>query len=335
MHKKMPSLCLSAFAVSFSVLAADVEVSFDRISTRLPDGTRAAAVRIGKVKSFLPDGSTAVRGSAVTPDGRYVLFTHGFSRYRLPATQLDRGWICSAALSVRDAHTGKHINTVMLDDALKGAANPWGVAVNDRWIAVTHSGTHEISVIDAPAFFRRLSAAKGDLSADFGFLSGIRRRIPFRGKGPRDVSFRPDGRIEVRLHFAETCAVVDPVTGEVWEHSPESGVSEAVAADPTRLGELYFNDATLCYQSWLSCASCHVDGGNDGLFWDFPGSSGKLGDPLETVDLRTIEALKPTCVKDSFLGDHLFVAPPEIVKPTEAYIRSIIGGKRTCDIITP
>ena len=328
MHKARYSAFFSMLACSVSVLAADAGVSFGKIASRHSDGTRSAPVLIGKVKSFLPDGSTAVRGSAVTPDGKFVFFAHGFSRYRLPATQLDRGWICSAALSVYDAHTGKRINTVMLDDALKGAANPWGVAVNERWIAVTHAGTHEISIIDRSAFFKRLSVAKGDLSSDFGFLSGIRRRIRFNGKGPRDVAFRPDGRLSVRLHFADADAVVDPESGEVWEPKSKGGVSEAIAADPVRLGEVYFNDATLCYQGWLSCASCHVDGGSDGLSWDFPGATGILGDPLETVDLRTIKALKPTCVRDSFLGDHLYVAPPEIVKPTEAYIRSLIGKNR-------
>lgn len=324
MHKKYVMLPLFVLAIALTGGAASV--SFDTIASRRADGTRSASVRIGKVKSFLPDGSTSVRAAAVSPDGKHVFFTHVFSRYRLPATQLDRGWICSAALSVYDAATGKRINTVMLDDALRGAANPWGVAVNGRWIAVAHAGTHEISVIDRAAFFKRLSAAKGDLSADFGFLSGIRRRIQLKGKGPRDISFRPDGKLEVRLHFAESLAVVDPESGAVDEVDLPGGVSYAVASDPKRLGEAYFNDAALCYQNWLSCASCHVDGGNDGLFWDFPGDSGRLGDPLETVDLRTIKALKPTCVKDSYRGDHMFIAPPEIIKPTEAYIRSIMRG---------
>lgn len=318
------TVSISALTLMLSVFAEGTDVSFDKIATRLPDGVRAAAVRFGKVKAFLPDGSTAVRCAVATPDGKHVLFTHGLSRYRLPATQLDRGWICSAALSVYDAATGGRINTVMLDDALKGAANPWGVAVNGRWIAVAHAGTHEVSVIDRAAFFERLLSAKGDLSADFGFLSGIRRRIRLKGKGPRDISFREDGRIEVRLHFAGTVAVIDPETGAVREPDVPGGVAPDVAADPVRLGEMHFNDASLCYQGWLSCASCHVDGGNDGLFWNFPGDNGRFGDPLETVDLRTIERLKPMCVKDSFKGDHLYIAPPEIIKATEAYIRSII-----------
>ena len=32
-----------------------------------------------------------------------------------------------------------------------------------------------------------------------------------------------------------------------------------------RKGEQYFNDATLCFQKWQSCASCHPDARADGL----------------------------------------------------------------------
>ena len=41
-------------------------------------------------------------------------------------------------------------------------------------------------------------------------------------------------------------------------------------AEPSlaRRGEQYFNDATLCYQQWQSCATCHPDGRADALYWD-------------------------------------------------------------------
>jgi hypothetical protein len=35
-----------------------------------------------------------------------------------------------------------------------------------------------------------------------------------------------------------------------------------------RRGEMFFNDALLCFQNWQSCASCHPDGRIDGLNWD-------------------------------------------------------------------
>ena len=36
----------------------------------------------------------------------------------------------------------------------------------------------------------------------------------------------------------------------------------------TRRGEFFFNDASLCLQSWQSCASCHPDARTDALNWD-------------------------------------------------------------------
>ena len=36
-----------------------------------------------------------------------------------------------------------------------------------------------------------------------------------------------------------------------------------------RRGEMYFNDATICFQGWQSCASCHFKGLTDGVIWQF------------------------------------------------------------------
>ena len=35
-----------------------------------------------------------------------------------------------------------------------------------------------------------------------------------------------------------------------------------------RRGEIVFHDATLCFEHWMSCASCHPDARSDGLNWD-------------------------------------------------------------------
>ena len=47
-----------------------------------------------------------------------------------------------------------------------------------------------------------------------------------------------------------------------------------------RKGELYFRDARLCFQQWLSCATCHPDGRTDGLNWDLLNDG--LGNPKDT-----------------------------------------------------
>ena len=301
-------------------------VSFDLRAHRHVDGTRSSCVTVAGRRSQLPDGSTAVRGVAATCDSRYVFVVHGLARYHLPVTQLDHGWVNSSAMSVFDGETGRLINTVPLDDSARGAANPWGVAVNDRWIAVSHAGTHEVSIIDRAAFFAKLLAYAGDATSDLGFMRGIRRRVALKGRGPRAIRFRSDGCLEVELHYAEAVAIVDPETGRVEEPDLPNGVSAAVAVNPVRMGEMYFNDATLCYQGWQSCGSCHVDGRDDGLTWDFPGSGGGIGHTEETVDLARLQELKPGRVANSFPVSHLFAVPPDVADAVDAYIRSLSVG---------
>ena len=290
-----------------------------------PDGTRTVSVTVGGRACPLPDGSSAVRGSATTEDGRHVLFTHNLARYHLPATQMDRGWMNTAALSVFDAVSGRRVNTVLLDDPLVGAANPWGVAVNGKWIAVAHAGTHEVSLIPQQAFFEKLLGYGGEASGDLGFMRAVgRRRLALKGKGPREIRFRPDGKLDVTLHFAETTAVVDPTTGEVAEPDLPDGLSAAVRANPVRKGEHYFNDATVCFQKWQSCASCHPNGTTDGLTWDFPFSGGGLGHPERTPDLSKVRSPLPRRTRQGDFHILLYEASKEIGEAVDAYVRSLV-----------
>jgi len=73
---------------------------------------------------------------------------------------VDYGWMNANALSVIDTKEKKLLGTVLLDEMYLGAANPWGVAcsADGKWICVTHAGTHEMSVIDAPALLKKLLA---------------------------------------------------------------------------------------------------------------------------------------------------------------------------------
>ena len=75
----------------------------------------------------LPNGSTGLRGMAMSPDGAYAYVTHILGRYQLPTTQLERGWMNTNALSIIDVAGQKLLNTVLLDDVDLGAANPWGL----------------------------------------------------------------------------------------------------------------------------------------------------------------------------------------------------------------
>jgi DNA-binding beta-propeller fold protein YncE len=147
----------------------------------------------------LPNGSIDLRDIEISPDGKYAYVSHILARYQLPATQLERGWLNTNAMTIIDVAAGKMLTTVLLDDVDLGAANPWGLAcsADGKFLCVTHSGTHEISVIDRIGMHDKLDkVAKGekisnvsssleDVPNDLSFMVGLRRRIKLNGNGRR------------------------------------------------------------------------------------------------------------------------------------------------------
>jgi YVTN family beta-propeller protein len=252
----------------------------------------------------LPIGSTVMRGICVSPDGRYVFATHLLSRFQMPTTQVERGWMNTNALSIIDARQKRLVNTVLLDDVDLGATNPWGVALtaDGGWICVTHAGTHEMSIIDAKALLEKLLAlpekrdpssrvqtTTADVPNDIAFLSGLRWRILLTSGKPNQVPTvnGPRGlavvgsKAFVAGYFTDNLAVVDM---ELKPGGPEPSdlVSTiALGAAPQisvqRRGEMLFNDATLCHQHWQSCDSCHPGARADALNWDLMNDG--LGNP--------------------------------------------------------
>ena len=251
----------------------------------------------------LPQGSKLLRGSCTTPDGRQTYLVHTIGRYWLPVTQVDRGWCHNAAMSIFDARTGKYLNTVLLDDPDRGAAEPWDVICDEKEIVVAHAGSSELSFIDRKAFEAKLESAKGrDLSTDLSFLVGLRRRQPTEKQGPRKLMFH-EGRVVVTEYLAD-----------------KPGITR---------GELLFNDARECFQQWQSCATCHPDGRSDGLKWSFPGKKG-LGAPELTCDLvtRDIPLVKLHGMMMADFKSDLFAEPDEAKAAELAkYVRSVMDRK--------
>ena len=276
----------------------------------------AARVTVIDTESFkvldnvhLPDGSTGVRGVAASPDGKFIYLTHTQARYQLPTTQLERGWMNTAALSIFDGVSGKYVNTVLLDDVDLGAANPWGVTVtpNGKFVVVAHAGTREVSVIDRAALHERLDrAAAGqkvtevtssaaEVHNDLSFLSGIRRRFPFEADGPRGVVATDekayavctfaDALVEVPFTERSVRPVIHPLRGE--------GLLD-LTQDPVLRGEMLFNDGAKCFQQWQSCATCHPDGIVDGLNWDLMNDG--IGNPKQSKSLYLSGVTPPTMI---------------------------------------
>jgi YVTN family beta-propeller protein len=305
----------------------------------------------------LPNGSTAVQGVVVSPDGKYVYITHILARYTLPTTQLERGWMNTNALSIIDAKSRRLVDTVLLDDVDSGAANPWAVACTSdgKYICVTHAGTHELSIIDTGAMLDKIkrhhdsaktdqdrsqgqygyvsdnAASYSNVPNELSFLYGIRQRVKLCGNGPRALAV-VGSKVYVAEYFTDSMTLVDistkpkpKVTALALSAAPEMTVK--------RKGEMVFNDALTCFQHWQSCASCHPGGGRvDGLNWDLLNDG--IGNPKNTKSLLLSHKTPPAMVTGVRGGAEvavrmgfkhiLFVVRPEAEAATiDKYLKSL------------
>ena len=321
---------------------ADVEVVASCVSV--------IDVAAGKVcKTIpLPNGSTLVREVRVSPDGRHAAVVHQLSRFHLPTTQLERGWVNTSAASLIDVAGLKLINTVLLDDIDAGAANPWAVAwsSNGGSLAITHAGTHELSVVDFPALLVKLkrfaapnavqpvnytaaSRTAEDVPNDLSFLVGLRQRFKLgeAGRGPRAVVLI-GSRAWLAGYFSDTLVMLDLAAPRpVPEPVPLGSTMELTQ---TRRGELLFNDASICFQGWQSCSSCHShDARVDGLNWD--NLNDGIGNPKNAKSLLNAHRTAPSmwlgvrsnafvAVRAGIRNSLFTVQPPEIAQALDAYL---------------
>jgi YVTN family beta-propeller protein len=300
----------------------------------------------------LPNGSGSLNDISVSPDGKYAVVTHILSRFHLPTTQLDRGWMNTNAKTIIDLDRLDVLNTVLLDSVDRGAANPWGIAwsADSKTLVVALAGTHEISVVDFPALLAKLakvpreapagktpdyvsaSRVQADVPNDLAFLVGVRRRIklPEGELGPRAVVM-VGSKAVVANYFSDTLAVLDTAAEyPKWELIP---LGPKPAMTPERKGEFYFHDAGVCFQGWQSCASCHPgDGRVDALNWDLLNDG--MGNPKNNKSLLFVHQTPPAMslgVRES--GEQavragirhiLFtVQPPEVGDTLDAYLKTL------------
>ncbi|MGB9601282.1 MAG: c-type cytochrome [Verrucomicrobiia bacterium] len=326
---------------------------------RADTGIVAAAITVvdlisGKVLKHiqLPNGSTGVNDIKISPDGKYACVTHLLSRFRLPTTQLDRGWMNTNAKTLIDMKTLNVLNTVLLDNVDRGAANPWGISwtADGKLLCITHSGTHEISVIKFQELIDKLaklperpvegktsdyitvSRSGADVPNDLSFLVGLRNRVklPDSDKGPRAITII-GSRLYVANYFTDSISILELNTQNPQFHSIKLAPEQKWTT--IRSGEFYFHDATICFQGWQSCSSCHPgDARVDGLNWDLLNDG--IGNPKNTRSLLLSHKTPPamslgvretayTAVR-SGIRHILFSTQPEIVAHSiDEYLKSL------------
>lgn len=297
----------------------------------------AASVSVIEMKGFtkirdirLANGSNAVRGICITPDGKYVYASHNLGRYAVPTSQLYQGWMNTSAFSVIDVERLVCLGTVVADEPERGAAGIWGIACNQEKLYVSHSGTHDISVIDHKAMLRKLLDCpdKEALGYDLNFLYGLRRRIPLQGNGPRTMALY-GGRLYVPTYFADVLNILDVETNELTAVALNPGREETDA----QKGERLFNDASRCFQNWQSCNGCHPGGArSDGMNWDLMNDG--VGNPKNCKSLlyshptppSMISGIRETAewaVRAGFRFIQFFDVSEEDAACVDAYLKSL------------
>lgn len=312
----------------------------------------------------LPPNATAVRQTAVSPDNKWAYVVHTVGRSTLPATQLDRGWVITNAISVIDLTAKAHYATLLLDNLSEGAADPWGLALSKdggtAWI--TLSGAQQIAKLDlaklhplmagnapetttpkgsygSPRIWADIKAdqkKRADLVNDLAALHIAQAitRVTLPGKGARGVAVSPaDGKVAVAQYFTGDVLVIDPQSVKV---TATIAVAQQPAADEARRGEQIFHDANYTFQKWLSCGSCHPNEGRvDALNWDLPNDG--IGNPKNNKSLLQADKTAPSMWTGVREGMDLAaaagfrfgmqVAPEKDIEATRAYIRSLTPEK--------
>ncbi len=281
----------------------------------------------------LPLGSTNTRGIAISKNGATAYVVHTLGRFNLPTTQVDRGWVNTNALSIIDVPANKLTATVLLDQVMDGAADPWAVAIDPagQKLFITLAGVHQLAVIDLERLPELWKANPNSLLSDLAGLyrSNLIRRIDLPAKGLRGLAVSSDGRmLAIAGYFSGNIILTD---AEI-SNPATLALSSSGEPDLVRQGEFIFHDANRCFQRWLSCASCHPEARADGLNWDLLNDG--LGNPKNVRSMLWADRTPPmmshavredmdTAIKAGFI--HIqFTEPKEHeIKAVSAYLKSL------------
>jgi len=312
---------------------ADADYVASVVSVIDTDSKEATAIQ-------LVNGAQGLRDLRVSPDGRHVFATHLMSRFLVPTTQLERGWVNTDAISLIRVSDISLQYTVLLDDVARGFANPWaiGFSGDGRMLVVSSAGNHEISLIDLPGLMEKMrkeAAASDDpahLNAhnNLSFLSGLRERVPLDGNGPRALAV-VDNTAYVAHYFTDSLEMVDLSTQGTSRQSTVRLAPE-LPLTPERRGEILFNDANLCFQNWLSCATCHPDARTDALNWDLLNDG--IGNPKNVKSMLLahqtpramalgVRADAETGVRAGMTHIQFSVRPEEEARAIDAYLKGL------------
>jgi hypothetical protein len=220
-----------------------------------------------------------------------------------------QGWVFTNGISTiapwaeRDGYPSfPKVPTQILDDPHESNADPTDVVLSAdlRHAFVACGGVNRVLVVRADkspvinfwSFFKRPPDGK-----EQGFWHGredlastrfhVRARLDVQAN-PRRLALSGDGdTLVVSNHLDDSLTVIDAKKLRVVRHISLG----APAPDAARRGQILFNSARMTFQGQFSCASCHPDGGSDGLNWDLTRDG--IGNFLNTRSLLGVKDTAP------------------------------------------
>ena len=239
------------------------------------------AVEKGAVVKNVPlgNGTHNVAGIAISADDQYALATNLIGKNTMPGTTVERGWLHKNDLAVIDLKKMELINNVSLDLANVGMADPWAVrCTNDgSYVVVSHAGANGLSIIDYKSFIDTVLArtARGEnLIKDFTVMTSSRNRIDLKQECPRALAVS-GGKVYVAGYYSDMPAAIDAydLSLTAKESTGKILLDNGSPQTSARKGEANFCDASLCFQKWQSCNSCHPFSRTDGRNWILGGGA--------------------------------------------------------------
>jgi cytochrome c peroxidase len=121
------------------------------------------------------------------------------------------------------------------------------------------------------------------------------------------------------MYFNDTVQRLNTTQLRPQSQPTEIALGPAPVWTPARRGEIHWNDATLCFQHWQSCASCHPDARMDGYNWDLLNDG--MGNPKNAKSLLFSRQTPPTMWEA--VRDHPNPAPGQGAVPWDTATQGI------------
>jgi YVTN family beta-propeller protein len=227
-------------------------------------------LKAGKVLKEIPPGPDFAQLSNPRPHigNPYNIETVlALPRNHLPTTQTAQGWIFLNAIG-RTANYGGLL-PIPLDEPQRGYADPTDYAFAEKpaLLFVASAGADRVLVVDLKEYLKYNPHPNLTWSG-YNSLTASRHyviaRIPTQAN-PRRLALSGDGNTLVASNYlGDSLTVIDTKTLKVVRHIALGGPEP----DAVRRGEILFNSGKMTFHGQFTCASCHPNGGSDGLTWD-------------------------------------------------------------------